>query len=424
MSKLVIHVGMPKTGSSSIQETLFDVGVCGEFTYADLGCANHGGVLRNVFSSVSSAHEADSQNTHDKKGGATLALSKLDEVRKLSGHQILSGEPVWHFSEAALLRMKHFFEDAFDEIQIVAYVRSPVSFMASAFQQLVKNHECASLDFNALYPRYREKFEKFDRVFGVDHVILRHFEPSLFPRGDVVLDFFHLLSGDVDVDLIKRVNESISLEATSVLFAYRKFVTQDGSSPRARKENRGLLSVLSNLEGRRLRFSREAVAPIIDANRKDIDWIEKRLGQAILDEGDVGYGVISSERELLDIALLQYSAVQNMVNRQSSLATPSLSRLVSLVDSLKTGLSAKDGEAVCEDGALLLHKRFFATLNDTAAPVQYVLRELAIAFERQGMFDEALAVLAQALKLSPEDASLTRAFKRVKRFAQVDGASH
>ena len=54
-------------------------------------------------------------------------------------------------------------------ITVIAYVRPPVSFMASAFQQAVRV-EGRTDRRSRFWPGYRERFEKLDTVFGRENV--------------------------------------------------------------------------------------------------------------------------------------------------------------------------------------------------------------------------------------------------------------
>ena len=61
--------------------------------------------------------------------------------------------------------------------------------MESAFQQLVKYHNFNTFNFSIVYPHYKKKIHKFDKVFGIENVNLWKFDPKSFPNNDIILDF-------------------------------------------------------------------------------------------------------------------------------------------------------------------------------------------------------------------------------------------
>jgi len=75
-----------------------------------------------------------------------------------------------------------------DNILVVGYIRSPKSYMESSFQQQVKTKK-AQFDLHSLYPRYRQRLEKFDEVFGKENVLFWKFDPSNLLNSCVIQDF-------------------------------------------------------------------------------------------------------------------------------------------------------------------------------------------------------------------------------------------
>src|SRR5690554_2421947 len=289
MSHLVIHIGMPKTGSSSIQETLFAKGGHGKFSYADLGVVNHGGVITSYFSSDPFAwhgHTAVGRTRGQVCVFNECVGESLEAMKSRSDNQIISGEDIYeHMDEHALTRMRDFFSDAFERIEIIGYVRPPISFMASAFIQYVKNHSQTRLDPDKLWPRYRAKLEKFDRVFGPERVTLRSFVPGRLIEGDVVQDFCQLLGEPLPQSQIRRVNESFSLEAAASMFTYHRIGPCYETYPSQPVDNNRLTEMLSSFGSQKLRFADSLVDPIIKKNLSDLDWIEARLGEPLRDKG-------------------------------------------------------------------------------------------------------------------------------------------
>lgn len=134
---LLIHVGMHKTGSTSIQDTLSKNNCGSEFVYLDLGTMNHNHKIFTMFTehperyylnntkslSVVQKFNEDVQNELSQK----LLENHMEKV-------IISGEDLINLSNNALEKMKKFFDEYFENIKVFAYVRSPESYMTSLLQ--------------------------------------------------------------------------------------------------------------------------------------------------------------------------------------------------------------------------------------------------------------------------------------------------
>lgn len=424
MSRLIIHIGMPKTGTSSIQETLFNLGVLGAYRYADLGVANHGGIITSVFAEDPSAwhgHRVAGSSPKEVERYYQKALASLDTVRNAHGQQIISGEGIWHMSEMALVKLRDYFASHFEYIKIVGYVRPPITFMASSFQQLVKNHGLSKLSVGAHYPPYRGKFEKFDRVFGQENVTLRLFDPKRLVGGDAVVDFCQLLGESISSENIQRVNESLSLEATAVLFAYRREGPLYAAYRSKARDNNNLVKSLVGFGSTKLSFTDLLVAPVLEQHRADIEWIEQRLGQPIIDQGSKDAEAITSEAQLLDVALEQFDALEAHVNKQLEQAEPTPKQLAHWVEKLRTVIASRNsnGQAPVYGSQGFFTEEQMALLEDEKLRPVIALRELALAFERHGQIDEASSVIKAAITLRPDAKGLLVLQQRINSGAEV-----
>ena len=143
MNSCIVHIGMHKTGSSSIQHSLRNFKDA-QFVYAALGeDANHSLAIFTAFGTQPERHPL-----HRKADRGPIALRDYAErvrgvlERSISVAQgrtlIISGEDISVLGEDELQRMRDFLEARFDSVTVVGYIRPPAGFMASSFQQLVK----------------------------------------------------------------------------------------------------------------------------------------------------------------------------------------------------------------------------------------------------------------------------------------------
>jgi hypothetical protein len=230
---------------------------------------------------------------------------------------LISGEGISNMSPAEIEYLAAFLYDQTKDVQVIAYVRSPCSFMNSAFQQRVKGGKLKQFKPGNLWPNYQSRFEKIDKVFGRENVTLKPFIRDELKDGNVVLDFAAFLNVSVDIENIVLSNESLSLEATALLYAQRRLGKgMLKGFGRALKINADFIEHLSQIKGRRMTFSRSLVEQTAKAQAADILWIEERLGRDFLDLPDSGAGGISSEADLLDIAAEQQDVLNRMIDER------------------------------------------------------------------------------------------------------------
>jgi hypothetical protein len=304
MKTCVIHFGMNKTGSSSIQQSFWNQLDNPNWKYLDLGWANHGASLSTII--PAQPHPRD------------IALGKTDQVtfekRKLK-HQpqlikelesdaenlLISAEwlcsRMYQLSE--LMAFRDLVASHVDKIILVGYIRQPKGYMESAFQEKLKHFNLKSLAFNQHYPQYKKKIETFDQVFGRENVITWKFDPKSFVNGCVVQDFCSRLGIDFPVNLIKRVNESLSREAIAFLYTYLKFLPSLPRHPKSIQSNQLLVARLTTLNGTKMQFSWPSVLRVIEKHHDDITWMENRLGEALKEPRKKIIDPIRSEKDLL-----------------------------------------------------------------------------------------------------------------------------
>tara|TARA_R110001583_G_scaffold195389_1_gene372647 strand:+ start:5426 stop:8266 length:2841 start_codon:yes stop_codon:yes gene_type:complete len=424
MSRLILHVGMPQTGSSSIQETLFSWGGFKEFHYADLGMANHGEVITSLFEQdrfAKRGHRLLGRSSQEIEHFNQQALSRLEKVCEAKGQPIISGEDIWHLSEQGLEKVRDFFINHFDHIEVISYVKPPSSFMVTSFQEGVKKNSLARLRLESHYPHYQEKFEKFDRVFGQQNVTLRLFDPKQLVGRDVVIDFCHLLGESISPEHIQHVNESLSLEATAVLFTYRREGIQYAHYKGKALDNNTLVDSLTDFGALEMRFADALIAPVVQRHRSDIDWIEARLGQPMNDQSNEDANIIASEAQLLEVASRQFDALETYVNKQVNQVEPTPEQLAHWIEKLRTAIAGRSSNGVAPlygSQGFFTDEQMSLLEDDKLSPV-IALREMALSFERHGHIDEARSVIETALILRPDAKGLLALLQRINAMQNV-----
>jgi hypothetical protein len=240
---------------------------------------------------------------------------------------LISGEGVASLRPNALEGLKDFLSRYFDRITIVAYVRPPGGLIASSFQERVKAGTVKNFA-TRLYRNYQPLLDKFDVVFGRDNVHLWKFDPNTFPESCVVQDFCSRLGIPLPKTKIVRVNESMSRETVSLLYAYHQFGEHHG---RRRLRGPDAMEFAKFIGGRKFRFSPDLIRSLLDANAPDLQWIEGRLGEPLREElGTHQPGDIRDEADLLEFDPGAVKKLCKAVGRKAS-ADPTPHEVAALV---------------------------------------------------------------------------------------------
>jgi len=299
---------MHKTGSSSIQQNLERVtNAPGWRLLAVGGRPNMGPALHAMLRQDHHrchwfAKSGESAQDVANKGAAWRQELR-EEIEKLTVENcIISAEALSTFSREGIVAFREFLAPLFDEIRVIGYVRPPVGFKTSRFQENVK-HGVGEFNVADIRLNYRSKFKKFDDVFGRENVILRKFDPSTFPNHCTVADFCQQTGIVFPADVpIRRVNESLSREGCGILYAYRKFGPGYGVGKNVIKENLRLVKPLLAVRGAKFKVAMPVLEQALEQEQADIKWMEKRLGVSLKESVSADGSEVTCEQDLLNIS--------------------------------------------------------------------------------------------------------------------------
>lgn len=238
--KVIIHAGLHKTGTSSIQhackassESLLNQGIL----YPNFGSkqwANHSVPLSLMFMDDNGKrnHTLNSMFGSDYErinAAENVRNSIILELSQTQFHTVLiSGEDLAMFTRLNLEVLKTFFiHHGFYELEIIIYVRNPINYLLSNAQEIVRAGIYSlgtALKLGNLQ-QVKNKVMNFIEVFGENDVSVYCYDNSIVDSKDIVKDFTKKL-GVVgvfnDVDKL-RVNSSMSLEKALVLSAVKEY---------------------------------------------------------------------------------------------------------------------------------------------------------------------------------------------------------
>jgi hypothetical protein len=425
---LYLHIGMPKTGYPTIQKTLFDLKKIKEIEFMKLGQSNHGGRIKRLFSSNSSdsvGHRMTNTSEQNFFDFDHETKKKLLEASNKNCSQIISGEGIFSMKEPALQKMRDFFSPFFDNIRVISYMHPPESYLVSAFQQYVKNQHLDSLNFTLLYPHYRRKIEKFDRVFGVENVSLTVLHPSRMHEGDVVKDFVYQISGEEIPDsLIQRENESLSLESIALIFTMNKFGHVFNPHESFARSCSEFNDIMSKFGEQKFHFSDQLLKLVFDEHKNDVAWIEKRLGMLFSElkvEGREHDIVINSERDLIEAAQRSASSFRVYSKKYFSSHDLKPQGIANLIELLRVYVAGKNsmGKKINSRHREVFTEELVQHQNGNYKTPARLLHQLALAYEHHGQLDVALHLIRLALIVRPDAIGLKKSETRLAEKVDV-----
>lgn len=282
MRKILIHIGFWKTGTTTIQESLYKgrnvlekAGVC----YPSIS-SNH------VFFPSRFHHDPDNfivSKSIGKKGKELIewhrsSFLKFEKEIDSFDRVIISSEFFLDLNVQSIERLKQYLIKNFESIEVVAYFRDPTRHLSSAVNEQVKQGHYGlqyALDIHSQCREYK-KLEGWIKVFGSENVQLRKFEVKAFLNQNIIDDFLSCwgLNGLIVADRERKMNKSLSHPAVVIA---DKFVAHFGAGCVPRY----LRDILFDIGGVAYR------APLIyrerayDNAKKEIDILSSKYGVEI-----------------------------------------------------------------------------------------------------------------------------------------------
>ncbi|MEL6408843.1 MAG: hypothetical protein AAFS08_04445 [Pseudomonadota bacterium] len=214
MTRLVIHIGSEKTGSTAIQAFLF---------------RNHQTLHKHGVNYLRKGRRAHAHNRIlQARRSETLSeiMSEIvEEIQSKPDHTHVLTSELYFRPDIASDIAEHLPDDVRQRTKVLAYIRRQDKFLEAIYKQRLKNGRF--LGTAQEFVNSRTKLGYYDRVisafastFGQDALIVRPFDRVHFPDGNVVLDAAHYFGvGDVPNLVLPThsTNPTLSLEVSQLL---------------------------------------------------------------------------------------------------------------------------------------------------------------------------------------------------------------
>jgi hypothetical protein len=277
--ELILHIGLTKTGSTSIQHLLAasrdKLAAQGVYVPTTPGKISHTLLMASVLEDLKWL-PAES----DPIWGGIAPATALTLFREAFAAE-MAALPQWAerciitselMSERLLLdreieRLAAMLSPFFASTRVVVYLRRQDKHAASNYNQFLRAgfpaapslqegwaQQAKMLDYDALLARYA-------RVFGAKAMLPRIFSPEDLVNGDVVNDFLNVTQISLTNDAPRQLNQSINWEGQQLLLAINRRVDRNSSLRRGMPELRQLTNFVANsLQGPGWRPTRHEAA--------------------------------------------------------------------------------------------------------------------------------------------------------------------
>ena len=292
--KIILHIGLPKTGTTTIQNVLYAnreyLLEQEKVLYPSLA-PNLTTPLCTIFLDKPQRHIANKMaglTTEEIAGRQKEYLESLEAEVSSSRWDtlLLSAEGVSNLSASELAKLREWGEKYSSKWTVLVCVRHPVGYVSSVIQQLMKGGDTLRQLYEKLpMPNYHGKISNAISVFGRENVQVFDFNAAT-ESNDGVVGTFATQAGlaestrDLLASRAVRDNESLSLEAVRVLDSLnRQRPMFDGNVRAPRRPNPGQeLAYIGRIKGRKFDVPNSVKEDIRQRGREDIAWLNETFG--------------------------------------------------------------------------------------------------------------------------------------------------
>lgn len=274
----ILHIGMHKTGSTSIQTSLAGYDDGRLFT-ARLSDPNHSIPVYTAF--------ARGYRTYHIWTGRGLTPAEIDAHRDTARQDIeaelsrqdretvlISGEDIGMIDPEGQAALLDCLRRHVRDVRVICYLRDPLGYACSSFQQRVKAG-LSRLPAKSP-PAYRKRLTVFLETLGRDALEVEAYDPARFAGDSVVHDFATRIGVDPGVIRERRANVRLSLPATRLLFHFNRTSPLSTGEPALLRARQDLVTAVSRAYRGAEPLDPARFAPLAD--EADLGWLSEQFG--------------------------------------------------------------------------------------------------------------------------------------------------
>lgn len=219
INEIILHVGLHKTGTSSIQHTLYKNRkflIKQGFLYPSCWGANHSIPVYSIFCDNPVKYPMNIKDglSHDEikeKNNMYLDEFKKEVIKSTCKKIIISGEDISMLTIDNLNKLRLFLLPITENIKVILYVRHPVNWAVSAIQQKLKGGFTYTQSFSQVsrnVGKMKDNINKFINVFSEKQLEVYEFEDAA--KQGLIKHFLNSI-GCTHIDEINTFTQNVSM---------------------------------------------------------------------------------------------------------------------------------------------------------------------------------------------------------------------
>ncbi len=291
---LYLHIGLGKTGTTSVQADLLaksaelearhDLLYPSHFPHEPHFLGNHSRLLRTQFADSETVRRRlaarglvtdQSIATYNRK---TLECLQACFAASKATRLLLSAETVGHFAGDDMLGLAELLRGYAEEIRVIACLRHPAHALSSEIQQRLNiGDTLENLYSNPPSYRFKSLFTRVEQAFGDDAVVVYDFAEARECQRGLTWMLFEKLGIDVG-DLFQvrpPANTSMSHEAALLISALntRRPLLVNGVPNPLRQDN--AMQKIMKVPGRKFSAPAEVYEKLESRVHNDLEWLQR-----------------------------------------------------------------------------------------------------------------------------------------------------
>jgi len=298
IDEIILHVGLHKTGTTSIQQTLFSdennkLLEKQNYLYPKYWPSNHSIPVYSIFCNHPEKYHINIKNKYSNskiKDINERYLERLETeiVEREQSKLIISGEDISNLTFDNLNRLKEYFTSVFvykDKIRVIIYIRNPLLWSISAIQEKIKagmHYESTLKEMENIVRKFPGNLvEKYIQVFGREAIEIYTFEEAVAHEFGPVGHFLSILGftrGEIEKFSMVKSNKSISLVAGDILSFINEKMPMIKDGKLNLKRFNGDSVPIFDIRGPKFDIPYSDKKKLLEAGQHAINWVKENLG--------------------------------------------------------------------------------------------------------------------------------------------------
>ncbi len=283
---IYMHIGMHKTASTSIQESLT---INSKLLKKNINAYYYGKKygLRGTKIIFDDEGLLKFLKIKDKEKIESKKKNFIKKILKQRRNKIIiSDEGLLDLPKESIIELKSLFEKSLKDVKFVIIIslRDVRTYSTSRIQQEIKKGDSNinQIINDKIIPSYKTSIVNYIEVFGIENVIIYKFEDACTHEFGPTGHFLELIgvdSKDIQKFNIINMNDSLSDKAVELIYYInQKICSLEFSTKNSNINIQNVNYPLHEIRGDKFKLKKEVIDKIIERCKDDIIWLKEHLG--------------------------------------------------------------------------------------------------------------------------------------------------